>query len=261
MPDQLHNVVNIDKNPVNDDQFRQQCKISLDAYGVLLLPDFITEHALMSLRDDGGQNCHKAFFTQSDHTVYLRPFDSAFSESHSRNRTVSSSKGCITTDQIPGDSALHSLYHNNDFKDFLCAVLNETQLHQYGDPLSSINLHYASDGQELGWHFDNSSFAITLLIQAPEDGGEFQYVRDARDADAGDMNYTLTGEILNGQVPTDSVDMQAGSLVLFRGRNSIHRVTPTKGDTTRMLAVLAYNTEPDISLSESARMTFYGRLS
>ncbi|HBP96996.1 MAG TPA: arpA protein, partial [Pantoea agglomerans] len=27
-----------------------------------------------------------------------------------------------------------------------------------------------------------------------------------------------------------------------------------------MLAVLAYNTQPDIALSETARMTFYGRL-
>ena len=35
----------------------------------------------------------------------------------------------------------------------------------YEDPLSSINIHYASEGQELGWHFDNSSFAITLLLE------------------------------------------------------------------------------------------------
>jgi len=40
----------------------------------------------------------------------------------------------------------------------------------------------------------------------------------------------------------------------------MHRVTPTEGDKTRMLVVLAYNTEPNISLSESARMTFFGRL-
>jgi hypothetical protein len=37
-------------------------------------------------------------------------------------------------------------------------------------------------------------------------------------------------------------------------------VTPTIGDQTRMLVVLAYNREPGVSLSESARMTFYGRL-
>jgi hypothetical protein len=54
--------------------------------------------------------------------------------------------------------------------------------------------------------------------------------------------------------------MDAGTLVLFRGRDAIHRVTPVQGDTTRMLVVLAYNSEPGIALSESARMTFFGRL-
>jgi len=54
--------------------------------------------------------------------------------------------------------------------------------------------------------------------------------------------------------------MDPGSLVLFRGRNSMHRVTPNESDKTRMLAVLAYNSEAGVVLSESARMTFYGRL-
>jgi len=54
--------------------------------------------------------------------------------------------------------------------------------------------------------------------------------------------------------------MEPGALVLFRGRNSMHRVTPTKGKTTRMLVVLAYNTEAGITLSDSAKQTFYGRL-
>ena len=126
--------------------------------------------------------------------------------------------------------------------------------------MSSINLHYASEGQELGWHFDNSSFAITLLIQRPLDGAHFEYVKNARDADAGDMNYDSVKKILDGAVSVERLNMNAGGLVLFRGRNSMHRVTPTIGDITRMLVVLAYNTEPGVSLSESARMTFYGRL-
>ena len=56
------------------------------------------------------------------------------------------------------------------------------------------------------------------------------------------------------------MDAEAGTLVFFRGRNSMHRVAPNEGERTRMLAVLAYNSEPGVSLSESARMTFYGRL-
>jgi len=33
-----------------------------------------------------------------------------------------------------------------------------------------------------------------------------------------------------------------------------------EGDLTRILAVLAYNSEPNVALSETSRMTFYGRL-
>ena len=51
-----------------------------------------------------------------------------------------------------------------------------------------------------------------------------------------------------------------GTLVPFRGRNAIHRVTPTVDARTRILVVLAYNAKPGIALSEAARMTFFGRL-
>ena len=77
---------------------------------------------------------------------------------------------------------MRALYDSEDFKEFLCSVLNEESLYKYDDNLSSINIHYAKTGQELGWHFDNSSFAITLLIQKPEAGGEFEYVRDFRNS-------------------------------------------------------------------------------
>ncbi|MGB0718533.1 MAG: 2OG-Fe(II) oxygenase, partial [Alphaproteobacteria bacterium] len=54
--------------------------------------------------------------------------------------------------------------------------------------------------------------------------------------------------------------IEPGTLVLFRGRNSLHRVTPTKGKISRYLVVLAYNGKPGVSLSETARQTFYGRV-
>jgi len=256
----LSNLVNLNLYPLDDPEYRANSKAILDQRGVLVLPDFLTKEAIASVTREGVENQHLAYFTVSDHNAYLKPGDETLDESHPRNRKVSSSKGCITTDQIPEVSVLHSLYESETLKSFLCAVLGESSLHEYADTLSSINLHYAAEGQELGWHFDNSSFAITLLIQKPDDGGGFEYVKDVRDADTGEMSYERVGEILDGNEPVQQLQMDAGTLVLFRGRNSIHRVTPTIGDTTRMLVVLAYNTEPGVALSESARMTFYGRL-
>ena len=74
------------------------------------------------------------------------------------------------------------------------------------------------------------------------------------------MNFAGVEAVLDERQPVEALAIEAGDLVLFRGRNSLHRVTPTEGEVTRMLAVLAYNTQPGIALSETARMTFYGRL-
>jgi hypothetical protein len=246
--------------PLLGKELLAQCKDTLDEAGALVLPGFLTPAAIESIQRDGEANRHLAYYTVDKHNVYLRPPDPSFPPDHPRNRQVSSSKGCITTDQIPAASALHALYEAQPFRDFVRSVLGEPELHAYADNLSSVNLHFAAAGQELGWHFDNSSFAITLLIQKPEQGGAFEYVKDLRDADRGELNYDACAAVLDGETPVQTLRMEAGTLVLFRGRNSMHRVTPVEGARGRMLAVLAYNTKPGISLSESARLTFYGRL-
>jgi predicted 2-oxoglutarate/Fe(II)-dependent dioxygenase YbiX len=153
-----------------------------------------------------------------------------------------------------------AIYNSAEFQSFIAAVVGENALYPYADPLSSVNVHYANDGQELNWHFDNSEFAITLLLQSPQAGGVFEYVKNLRDADAGDMNYDGVSAVVEGRTPVEKLDINPGTLVLFRGRNSMHRVTPIIGDTQRILVVLAYNSEPNIALSETARQTFYGRL-
>ena len=146
-----------------------------------------------------------------------------------------------------------------DFRDFLCAVLGIAAVHPYADDLSSINVHFASEGCELGWHFDNSSFAVTMLLQAPEGGGVFEYVAGVRNADAGEMAYDTVGAVLDGDHPVETLVFGPGDLVLFRGRNAMHRVTPTVGAVTRLLVVFAFNDRSGVALSDSALQTFYGR--
>ena len=248
------------RHPLDDPAFRARCRDELEAHGALVLPGFLTAGALARVRAEADARRHLAHFTSGEHNAYLAPSDPAFADDHPRNRRVASSKGCITTDQVPADSALRALHASDAFRAFLCDVLGERELHGYADPLSSINVHYAGAGQELGWHYDESAFAVTLLITKPVGGGVFEWVRDARDADAGDMGYARTRRVLDGGETPASLPIDEGALVLFRGRNSLHWVTPTVGDVTRTLVVLAYNAEPGVSLSEAARMTFFGRL-
>lgn len=257
---QLADVVDLEKNPLENKDFRAECKRTLEKDGALVMRNFLKPELISSIRSEGLKQQHLAYYTDTDHNIFLSDTDPNYSKNHPRNRLVSSSKGCITHNQILSDSALRIIYNAKEFRDFLCTVLNELALYEYADAQSSINLHYASEGEELGWHYDNSSFAITLMIDSAKAGGEFEFVKDVRNADAGEMNYEMSEQILDGAIDAEKLAICPGDLILFRGRNSMHRVTPTLGDRTRILVVLAYNSEPGISLSESARMTFFGRI-
>ncbi len=256
----LASILNTKSHPIDLPEYRSKCKSMLDRDGVLVLKNFLLTDSIRRILEEAKQREKLAYYCVNEHNVYLDPFDNHYHKSHPKNRTVVSSKGCITDDQIPKDSALRALYDSEEFRGFLCSVLDEKVLYKYDDNLSSINIHYAKDGQELGWHFDNSSFAITLLIQKPKAGGEFQYIRDFRSSKNNDNNYNQVLDLINGRCQAKKLNMENGSLVLFRGKDAIHRVTPTIGDRTRILSVLAYNLEPNVKLSESARMTFFGKL-
>lgn len=246
--------------PLTKSAFRDSCRKTLAETGILVLPEFLLSEATLSVCREGDRMRDQAYFCVQNHNAYLGPPDPDYPADHPRNREVVSSKGCITDDQVAKNSPLRTLYDSIEFRDFLCAVLGEKSLYEYADPLSSINLNFAHRGQELGWHFDNSSFSITLMVQEPEEGGAFEYVTAVRDADAGEMNFEMTARILDGDIEPARLIAEAGTLVLFRGRNAIHRVAPVAGDRARMLAVLAYNSLPGVALSKSARMTFFGRL-
>ncbi len=98
------------------------------------------------------------------------------------------------------------------------------------------------------------------MVQAPKQGGEFQYLEHLRNFEENDQGFTKTEDVVKGRIPCKKLNMSDGALVLFKGRNSLHRVTQVKCDHVRILVTLNFNTEPGIMLSELARMTFFGRL-
>jgi len=251
--------LNTDTHKLDDQDFIARCREQLDRDGALVLPEFFTSGAIAQAIAQAEPHEADAYYANSTHNVYLTPSNPELSADHPFNRQVVSSKGLIADDEIPAESPLRSVYNDATFRAFLCGVFGIDEIHPYADDLSSINVHFASEGRELGWHFDNSSFAVTMLLRAPAGGGRFEYVPGTRDADAGDMAYDRVGSVLDGEAAVQTLAFDPGDLVLFRGRNALHRVTPTEGDITRLLVVFAYNDQPGIGLSESALQTFYGR--
>jgi len=256
----LAELICLDIHKFDQPDWRADQKAMLAETGALVLSGFLQPAALHRLQDEADAGLSHAYFNPQTHTVYLNDIDPDFDKLHIRNRQFLSSKGCICDDQIAEDSVLKQIYHHPIFKAGLCDILGEEALYPYADKLSSVNIHYARKGEELNWHYDNSSFAVTLMISPATKGGHFEYVQNVRQADKGEMGFDVTRQIVDGEKDVQRLSLGAGDLCLFRGRNALHRVSPVEDDSTRQLAVLAYNSQPGISLSQTAQKTFYGRI-
>ena len=73
------------------------------------------------------------------------------------------------------------------------------------------------------------------------------------------IDKNLISDVIEGKSDANLLDVSEGTLILFYGRNYLHRVTPVQSDTPRILVTLNYNEENHIELSENARLTFFGR--
>jgi hypothetical protein len=266
----IEHIVNVDKYPLESDSFIYETREELRRNNVVQLPNFLQPSVLQSLVDEACALEDQAYCRRSTHTIYVKPMNLDLSPNHIFNRQVVTSKGCVTTDQIPSGSFLKELYYHDRFQSFLCNVLGVPQLFDYKDPLSSITIHYAAEGQELGWHFDNSAFAITLLLQKAKEGGEFEYMPNIRQQDSTKFGFAdeikteyedKVAMLLDGNFTPLKLNMEPGTLVLFRGRDSLHRVNQVVGDRKRILVVLAYNEIPNVRLPDETMMSFFGRTS
>jgi hypothetical protein len=58
-----------------------------------------------------------------------------------------------------------------------------------------------------------------------------------------------------------SEDQDAGTLALFNGHRSLHRVTPIDAAPDRIMLVLSYDSKPGQVFSDDIRRNFFGRTS
>ncbi len=256
----LEKIINIKKHPINDKKYIKKCNIQIQKNSILILKSFLNQDCLNELIEEALMLQDQAFYCSKNHTILLNKKNKLIDTNDPTNIEVISDKGCVPHDLLNSKSKLNLLYKSSIFKEYLKGVLNLDNIYPYDDILSSINYNYYQKSQQLGWHFDNASFAITLMIQSSDRGGEFEYVSKGRDYSNNYIDKSYINKILNRKILPKKIDVDAGTLVLFYGRNYLHRVTPVISKKPRILATLNYNEEEGIMLSENARMTFFGRI-
>ena len=125
-------------------------------------------------------------------------------------------------------------------------IVRVPRLFQYADEFQKLNVHYQLDGDQRGWHYDGSDFVAMLMLQQGSGGGEFEFapfIRGGQDAHA-DESFDRVRELFDGgyagAVLTTRVE--AGTVNLFNGRRTLHRVGPVQGPRKRAIAILSYDT-------------------
>ena len=132
------------------------------------------------------------------------------------------------------------MYEEDDLLAFLRKLLPDEPVYRYSDPRGSLNYTVMAQDDQLGWHFDACELVASILLRPAYNGGDFEYIPAVRNAD--DENFSAVQSILSGNDEQRiAVDFQPGDLVLFRGRHSLHRVTPIRGETTRLMALMSFD--------------------
>jgi hypothetical protein len=233
--------------------------------GVSILPGFLREQVLLALVAECDALAEGAYLQDVQGTPYLElPEADAWPSGHPRVTWDRSSVHTVAYDRFsPATSALRTLFEWDALMDMVSRILGRAPLHRYADPLGAMNLAVMREGDALGWHFDQTDFVVSLAIQPSERGGEFENVQRLRWTDGGgiDERYDTVARVLAGEAPelVTTVPMTPGTLMLFEGLWSLHRVTPVVGATPRHVALFGYDTRPGTMSSELLKLVRYGR--
>lgn len=233
----------------------------LAADGCACLSGFVRADARERARDEMAALADRVATREAWSSVYARTNAEAdLAPDDPRRIPLRRVLGHITRDQIGPETVVARLYASPAFKAFVAEVLGIPRVYEYADPLAGLITTVVPPGGELAWHYDTNEVVVSLMTQRPERGGLFEFCPNLRTP--GDENIDGLGRVLRGEAD-DLVHTRAlepGDLQIFRGRYSLHRVTPVEGATQRHVACLGYADRPGVIGPVDRTRAVYGRV-
>jgi hypothetical protein len=225
-----------------------------------ILPGFLREEVLAPLCAECESLAELGHFSEVRGTPWIDLPDVSLPEGHPRRTLLRTALTAVAYDRFARGSWLRALYEWDALMEFVRRMLGRERLFRYADPLGALNLAVMRDGDELAWHYDQTDFVVSLAIQSSEGGGAFEVAPSIR-SDA-DECYAAVAKVLRSEPDAGVrvVPMTPGTLMLFEGRRSLHRVSPVQGARARHVALLAYDTRPGTDSSPLLKRVRYGRL-
>jgi hypothetical protein len=226
--------------------------------GAAEIEGFVSPAGVAALARDADDLAARAHASGGQGTAYLEFPDFSLPPDHPRLHFADYAVRAVAYDITPLASPLRLLYEWDPMKDLIEAVLDRGPIYRYADPFGALNLAVMGEGDQLQWHFDQTDFVVSLAIQSADSGGDFEVVPRIRRAD--DERYDDVAAVLSGaRSGVETLPMRAGTLLVFEGRYSLHRVSPVEGRRWRHVGLLAYDTRPGTMGSDLLRADRYGR--
>lgn len=237
----------------------ESLRADLRAVGAAEAPAFLSDTGLARCVADAQALAPRQYKSVGQGSAYLEEPDAAWPTDHPRAIRRHYSVGVVAYDQFPATSPIRGLYEWAPVMAFVAAVLQRAPLYHYADPLGALNLAVMGDGDELQWHYDQTDFVVSLALRDADRGGDFEVAPKLR-SDA-DENYAGVARVLAGTSPdVTRLPMTPGTLLIFAGRHSLHRVSPIRGSTDRLVALFGYDTRPGTRSTAHLQLKRYGRV-
>ena len=225
--------------------------------GCAVLKGFLTADGVAALTAEAegvSDQGHRSFNRTN---AYFTKDDPSLPEDHPKRQFFDRSNAFIPADNFRADGPLRQIHDFEGFDGFIQACLQEDRFYRYADPLADVIVNMAEEGEGFPWHFDTNNFTVTLAIQNAEAGGAFEYAPAIR---AESENFDEVSRVLQGRSEKVKVlELEPGDLQLFRGRYSLHRVAPLKGQRRRYVAIFSYVEEPNMVGAPERTEQLYGR--
>lgn len=235
-----------------------KAKYQLDKVGAAEMPGFLTHEGIERLVKESVQLENAAYWNALTGNAYLDEPENSLPENHVRRWRESTSLGAVGYDQFPEHFLLRKIYEWECFINFIGEVLSLPKLYRYADPMGALNLSVMKQRDYLRWHFDQSDFVTSLSVRNSEKGGDFEYAPRIRGPQ--NENYDEVGKLLKGdRSRVVTIPNHPGTLLVFQGRYSIHRVTEIQGKTSRLIGLFGYADKPGVMSSDYLRKIRYGR--
>lgn len=260
----MKDILNLERYPLDrpDDPaclaLVDRCRQDLAEQGLFSLHRLVRPEAIEACAQTLVPRFAQAHIHKRAHNVYFLKQVPGLPDDHPALRMVETQHQTLCADLVT-DSIVTRVYEWEPLQAFIARVLDMPRLYAMEDPLARINVMGYRAGEGLNWHFDRSHFTTTLLIQSPEVGGELEYRYNLRSPD--EPNYEGVARVLAGEDPQVRVlPLAPGTLNVFLGKNTLHRVSPPQGPRARVVAIFSYYDRPSVRFSPEEQMGFYGRV-